>query len=1795
MIMRALAPLAARLRLVLIMALALPAILAAQPARAQFLAGQLESLLSTDERIVKIEGLSGALSGNVRIEQLTVADRDGVWLTARDLALDWSPLALVRKTVSIDNLAAAQIMLDRLPRASTAPADESAGGFSLPSITARVGRIAIAEFVLGEAVAGVPARLSAEASLNLAPDPAQLDANARVQRLDQPGEVSLRLGFQPDANRLEIAVNASEPAGGLVANLLKLPGAPPVTLAVTGSGPFDDFAANGTLDLGTERAATLQANVRNGTEGRRVEASLTALSAPFVPQAYLGVVGENLALDANVLLRSDGVVAIDTGRLVSGALQVTAAGTLDRSGSANDLQVTLRTDAGNPVALSFGSAGSQTALELSSLDATLKGAFAAAALDVSAAARTAGFEDYVLNDVTANAVSSAFDLNNLAGPLTLVARARNATVANTATGRAQLVASRVLEGPIALDAAGALTADGITFDTARLTTGAAELSLAGQAALNFSTFQLQIDSAFETAALEPHAEPYVGTRVRIAGNARRGSDGSLGVENLVVDGDALDIGGSASLTGETIAAAITGQLNQAAIAQSGLDGSASFTLNASGTTSAPMIDLTASASDLLVAGRSLNDLNARIQGTFAPDAPSGTIAVGGTYNGAPLALTADLASEGGQRLLRNLLLRQGENRIEGQLALDDENRPSGNLRIAVPNAATLLALAGQTGSGDLSGTLNFAVGNGGTPVADVALRSNGLTLGTNELSDAAIDLRLTDFLARPLAAGTVRAGALRAGTLNAERLDASLATVNQATAVNATVRLNEVPVRLSTDIAFTDAGTVLDLRTLEAAIPDAALSLAEPATITLGSLRTTISPLRLDAAGGSLTVEGSLGERYDLRLALDRFPAAIANPAVSGLAASGTLSGTASLTGLSAAPDADFDLTADALATSQTRAAEIAAVDAALRGRYRDGTATLTAARVDLGTGSIDATGTVGQSLDLALRLTDIPVALANGFVAGLDAEGTISGTANAVGSLTNPAVTFDIAGSGITAAEVRRAGVAPLTLDLSGVYRGGTARLETARVDVGTGRIEATGSVGRDLNLQLAIVDLPAALANGARPGLGASGVINGTAIATGSISNPNAEFQLTARDLTAAPLRQAGLEPAALDLAGAYGDGTARLDRARIDVGNGSLDATGTVGRTLDLRVALDGLPLALANAVRPDLDARGTLSGTASATGSISDPAASFDLRATDVSVAQTRAAGAPSIDAVAAGRYAAGTAEIQTARIDLGSGSVSATGSVGQRLDLAVTLDNVPASLANAAAPGIAPTGTLNGTVRAGGTIAQPNVDYDLRVGALTLQQTRDAGVGPLDIAARGTFADNRVTLDSQLTGSGLAFTAAGSVALAGPTFDLRLDGTAPLSLANRILAENGRSVQGTARVNAAITGTPSSPNVVGTVSTAGASFTDTGANLSLRNINADIALSGTTATLQRVTAEFAAGGTLSVGGTIGLGAGFPANLTIQVNQGRYADGELVSIRLDAGLTLTGPLTGDAVLAGTINASEINILVPDNLPTSLARIDLERRNAPAAVLQQIREIDPNAGKAGTSPRGGIRLDVTLNAPNRVFVRGRGLDLELGGTIRITGPVSNLGIDGGFELQRGRFQLLSRRLDFERASLTFDGNLVPTLDLLATSDTGEVTVNIAITGPATNPAFNFSSSPALPQDEVLARLIFGQGTADLSPLQIAQLASAAAQLAGVGGSTNLLDNLRSQLGVDDLDIRTNADGQTAVGVGRYLNDNTYVGVDSTGRVAIDLDLGANVKARGAVTAGGGGEVGIFYEREY
>ncbi len=555
-----------------------------------------------------------------------------------------------------------------------------------------------------------------------------------------------------------------------------------------------------------------------------------------------------------------------------------------------------------------------------------------------------------------------------------------------------------------------------------------------------------------------------------------------------------------------------------------------------------------------------------------------------------------------------------------------------------------------------------------------------------------------------------------------------------------------------------------------------------------------------------------------------------------------------------------------------------------------------------------------------------------------------------------------------------------------------------------------------------------------------------------------------------------------------------------------------------------------------------------------------------------------------------------------QIGASGGTVTVTGTAGERLDMAVRLDRLPASLANTIQPSLGAQGTISGRVDAKGTTAAPDIAYDLRWAEASVAQARSAGVGALAIAAKGRFANNSLTVDTTLSGSGgLSFRGGGSLGLSGNRpIDMRFAGDLPFGILGPILAQQGFLLTGSATVDVAVGGSVAAPAVTGRISTSGARLVDARRNQTINAINAEVALEGQQARIVSLTGRLATGGSLAVSGTIGTApaSGFPANLDIRLDRATYVDGSLVTANLSGALTLTGPLTGSPLLSGRVDVPKASITVPQKLPASLSEIDIRHRNAPPEVRRMLAKLKKDEGNGGaTKKSGGIGFDLTVSAA-RIFVRGRGIDAELGGDLTIRGNAATPIVNGGFQMKRGRLEVLGRRIDFTDGSIAFGGDLIPTLDLDATSTVNSTTITVNVAGLANNPQVNFSSAPALPQDEILAQLIFNRSLSNLSPVQIAQLAAAVSQLAGGSGGT-LFDGLRNKLGVDDLDISTDAAGGASVRAGRYLNDRTYLELQSGteaggGKAVINLDVGRGVKLRGEAGGDGAG-AGVFYEKEY
>ncbi|NPD15388.1 translocation and assembly module protein TamB [Xinfangfangia sp. D13-10-4-6] len=433
-------------------------------------------------------------------------------------------------------------------------------------------------------------------------------------------------------------------------------------------------------------------------------------------------------------------------------------------------------------------------------------------------------------------------------------------------------------------------------------------------------------------------------------------------------------------------------------------------------------------------------------------------------------------------------------------------------------------------------------------------------------------------------------------------------------------------------------------------------------------------------------------------------------------------------------------------------------------------------------------------------------------------------------------------------------------------------------------------------------------------------------------------------------------------------------------------------------------------------------------------------------------------------------------------------------------------------------------------------------------------------------------------------------------------DLQIQGSGEAAVANPFT--DPITVGGRLGYDIRLSGGWTPQNAAGRVTLSGGELAVPARGISLDRIAATADLAAGRAQLA-VTADASRGGRIRVDGPLGLVSPFASDLTIRVDGVRLRDAELYDTTLSADLGLSGPLLGAARLAGRIQIGETELRVPATGFASSADLELIRHVGDDAAVRATRA---RAG-IGAVPPGGRdpaaqsslppwALDLLIQAPNRIFVRGRGLDAELGGELRVGGTLNNIVPSGGFDLVRGRIDILGKRLVLDQASLTMEGSMIPNVNFSASNVSDEVTSTVTVSGPANDPEVTFSSDPEKPQEEVLAWLLFGRGLDTISAFQAAQLANAVATLAGRGGE-GIVSKLRRGFGFDDLDVSTSPDGNTSVSAGKYISEKVYteVGVDQSGntRVNLNLNLRPGVTVKGRVDSDGSSGIGLFLERDY
>ena len=507
-------------------------------------------------------------------------------------------------------------------------------------------------------------------------------------------------------------------------------------------------------------------------------------------------------------------------------------------------------------------------------------------------------------------------------------------------------------------------------------------------------------------------------------------------------------------------------------------------------------------------------------------------------------------------------------------------------------------------------------------------------------------------------------------------------------------------------------------------------------------------------------------------------------------------------------------------------------------------------------------------------------------------------------------------------------------------------------------------------------------------------------------------------------------------------------------------------------------------------------------------------------------------------------------------------------------LSAKLARMPLRVLDLAGADLGLGGRLSGTIdyrqqgrAAPSATARVRIDRFSRAG-LVLSSKPINVLGVVELSAEGLKAAGRLLEgdarrgDVMLRITGLAEDGALADRLMRGRLDARLAFDGAAETLWRLAAIEAFDLTGPVAIAARATGTLAAPRIAGTVASDKLGLASALTGTRIDNISARGRFAGSRLELTRFAGATPGGGTVSGSGTIDLGGmsatrGPGLDLRAAVKDARILDAN----GLEA--TITGPLR---IVSNGMGGTIAGRVTVDRARWALG-IAAEDLALPQIATREING-ETARGRTQVSARDTAwRYLVNATAPNRVAVEGMGLDSEWGIDIALRGTVNDPRIGGTARLVRGDYTFAGTRFELTRGRILFDASepIDPRLDILAETARNGTNVDIAITGNAQSPAIAFSSDPALPEEEILSRLLFGGSVTSLSATDAVQLAAALAALQGGGGGLDPIGELRRSIGLDQLRI-ISADpliGRgTGIAIGKNITRKIYVELVTDGR---------------------------------
>ncbi len=469
---------------------------------------------------------------------------------------------------------------------------------------------------------------------------------------------------------------------------------------------------------------------------------------------------------------------------------------------------------------------------------------------------------------------------------------------------------------------------------------------------------------------------------------------------------------------------------------------------------------------------------------------------------------------------------------------------------------------------------------------------------------------------------------------------------------------------------------------------------------------------------------------------------------------------------------------------------------------------------------------------------------------------------------------------------------------------------------------------------------------------------------------------------------------------------------------------------------------------------------------------------------------------------------------------------------------------------ATADGQAPTGKANLTVRglsrAGLVLSSRPID----VGVAAALSADRLGVRAVMASGGKTIGRGQALLRPLGTGD-----LASRIAAAPLFAQLRYQG--PADTLWRLTGVELFDLSGPVAIGADVSGRIGAPVIRGVLQASNARIESANTGTVLTNVQASGRFGGSRLQIDRFAADAGKGGRVTGSGGFDFAAAHGIGIDIRL----AADRAVMINRDDIGATVTGPLTFTSDGSGGRIAGELVL--------NRSRYRLGQATAASAVPRlNIREINlPDGGEEDEAPIAPWTLAIKARAADKVIVSGLGLSSEWSADLAIAGQPANPAITGQATLVRGDYEFAGRKFGLTRGVIRFAGEVPanPALDIEANADSTGLSASIRVTGTALKPEIGFSSVPALPEDELLSRLLFGTSITRLSAPEALQLAAAVAALQDGGNGLNPINAVRRAAGLDRLRILP-ADPQTGQGTsiaaGKFVTRRLYAEIVTDGQ---------------------------------